>query len=415
MADPIRWIQTHTAPGGASELVRRVAKPLGEAALESIFYFLLFDPNAPAAPDPRPDLPLAFTAPGLGRILTRTGWDEDATLFGYMLGWSSTDHQSANGNHIELYRKGEWLLKQRTGYSDFAYLLSDNHNTLALENDPPRRGDWRKIAWERGSQWQQGLGGDGRILAQSIQPNYVYALGDSTELYNAPDEDSTDVQHASRSVVWLKPDHIVVYDRAITKTTNRFKRFWLNLPALPTVNDQSATMPTEGGQKLVVSTLLPLNAEPVASLAVDEPIPDHPQGKRESPANGEPMKAKFMVQAPGNPADTRFLHVLQAADAATPTDATQLIQTSAGTPFAGALVGTQVVLFPVSLNTPVATLTYTVPAAAQTHMITGLQLNGTYDVAIQVHNLTRTITIRTGSSYTADSGGVLVFTTEQSG
>lgn len=418
VADPIRWIQTHAAPGGASELVGRVAKPLGESALESILYFLLFDPTEPAAADPRLDLPLAFTAPGLGRILARTGWDEDATLFGYMLGWSSTDHQSANGNHIELYRKGEWLLKQRTGYTDFAYLLSDNHNTLALENDLPSHNeptDWRYKLWERGSQWQQGLGGDGQILAQSIQPDYVYALGDATELYNAQDEKSTDVQHASRSVVWLKPDCIVIYDRATTKTPNRFKRFWLNLPALPTINGQLATM-QNGDQKLVVSTLLPLNAEPVASLAANEPVPGDPRGEGERPANGEPMKAKLMVQMPGNAADTRFLHVLQATDAATTADATQLIQTSAGTPFAGALVGTQVVLFPVSLNTPLTTLTYAVPAAAQTHMITGLQLNGTYDVAIQVQNkLTRTITIRTGSTHTADSGGVLVFTIGQSG
>jgi hypothetical protein len=410
VADPIRWIQTHTPPGGASELVRRVAKPLGGAALESIFYFLLFDPNAPATPDPRAELPLSFTAPGLGRILSRTGWDEDATLFGYMLGWSSTDHQSANGNHIELYRKGEWLFKQRTGYHDFDYLLSDNHNTLALENDPPSHNapsDWRHHSWKRGSQWQQSLGGDGRIVAQSIQPNYVYVLGDATDLYNARGENSTDVLHASRSVVWLKPDHIVVYDRATTQTANRFKRFWLNLPAQPTINGQRATMLTEGGQKLVVSTLLPANAQIVASLAENEPS--------NPPAKVEPMKAKLMVQVPGNPKDTRFLHVLQAADAATTADTTQLIQTSAGTPFAGALVGTQVVLFPVSLDTEeVTTLTYTAPAAAQTHMITGLQPNGTYDVAIQVqNNLTRTITIRTGATHTADSGGVLVFTTGQ--
>lgn len=421
-ATPIRWIQTHAAPGGAEALVGRVEKPLGEAPLEAIFYFLLFDPDAPAASDPRPGLPLAFTAPGLGRILARTGWDEDATLFGYMLGWSNTDHQSANGNHIELYRKDEWLLKQRAGYTDFAYLLSDNHNTLALQNDPPRResgdpyeeGDWPYELWKRGSQWQQGIGGDGQILAQSIQPGYVYVLGDATERYNASAVSSTDVKHASRSAVWLKPDHLVVYDRAATNKADRFKRFWLNLPALPTVDNQRATIQTEGGQKLVVSTLLPANAQPVASLAHNEPQPGNPEGER--PANGEPMEAKLMVEAPGNPADTSFLHVLQAADAAAPIDATRLIRTSAGTLFTGVLVGTRVLLFPVSVNTPVTALTYTVPAADQTHMITGLQPNGTYDVVIQVQNkLTRTITIRNGATQRADSGGVLVFTTGQSG
>jgi hypothetical protein len=413
----IRWIQTHTAPGGAEALIGRVNKPLSEAALQSIFYFLLFDPDAPAAVDPRPDQPLAFTAAGLGRILARTGWDDEATLFGYMLGWSSTDHQSANGNHIELYRQGEWLFKQRTGYTDFAYLLSDNHNTLALQNDPPRRhngdpygeGDWRYKLWQRGSQWQQGLGGDGQILAQSIQPGYVYVLGEATARYNAPAVRSTDVTHASRSIVWLKPDHIVVYDRATTNKPDRFKRFWLNLPALPTVHNQRATMQTEGGQKLVISTLLPANAQPAVSPAHNEPQSGNPQGER--PANGEPMKAKLMIEAPGNPADTRFLHVLQAADAAAPTDTTQLIQTSTGTPFAGALVGTRVVLFPVSLDTSVTTVAYTVPTADQTHIITGLQPNSTYDISTQIqNNLTRTITIHNGTTHKTDSGGILVFT-----
>ena len=38
-------------------------------------------------------------------------------------------------------------------------------------------------------------------------------------------------EDASRSIVWLAPDTIVVYDRAASKTDGRFKRFWLNLPA----------------------------------------------------------------------------------------------------------------------------------------------------------------------------------------
>jgi len=33
-------------------------------------------------------------------------------------------------------------------------------------------------------------------------------------LYNSAYEGSTDILHASRSIVGFKPDHIVVYDRA---------------------------------------------------------------------------------------------------------------------------------------------------------------------------------------------------------
>ncbi|HEY1011758.1 MAG TPA: hypothetical protein VGE07_03580 [Herpetosiphonaceae bacterium] len=409
-AGPIRWIETYAAPGGPDELVGRVSRPLGESALEAIFYFLLFDPTAPPPADPRPGQPLDFVAPGLGRIMARTGWDDDATIFGYALGWNSTDHQSANGNHIELYRKGEWLLKQRTGY-DLDYLASDNHNTLAIQNDPPQHnspGDWRNMIWQRGSQWHQGLGGDGRIVAQSLQPGYAYASGDATELYNAPDEGSDAVTHASRSVIWLKPDVIVLYDRAATASAGYFKRFWLNLPALPAVSGRQALMTTAGGQRLAINTLLPANAQPVATLAADE--------QSGGAANGEPMQAKLMVQAPGNPADARCLHVLPAGDAGAPAAAVQLIQTSAGTPFAGAAVGAQAVLFPVALQAPVASLTYVAPAGVQQHFVAGLAPGGAYDVIVTATNKTsRTITVRPGAAFTADSGGVLVFATAAPG
>ena len=112
-----------------------------------------------------------------------------------------------------------------------------------------------------------------------------------------------------------------------------------------------------------------------------------------------------MVKAPGNPADTCFLQVFQAADAVAPADATPVIQTSAGMPFAGALVGTRIVLFPVSLNTPATTLTYTVPTADQSHLVTGLQSNGTYDIVIQVWNrLTESSQYATVSTHRAGSG-----------
>ena len=36
-------------------------------------------------------------------------------------------------------------------------------------------------------------------------------------------------------------DHIVVYDRAISKTDGRFKRFWLNLPTEAEIAGNFAT------------------------------------------------------------------------------------------------------------------------------------------------------------------------------
>ena len=53
------------------------------------------------------------------------------------------------------------------------------------------------------------------------------------DLYNSSFNKATDVQHASRSIVWLKPDYVIIYDRATTATAGRFKHFYLQLPSAP--------------------------------------------------------------------------------------------------------------------------------------------------------------------------------------
>jgi hypothetical protein len=204
--DALRWIQTHLAPGGAEQLIpARVAT--AEDHRNAILYFLLFDPNAPQPNDPRPDQPMAHFAPGIGRLLVRTSWAADATWFTYALGWNTVDHQHSDGNQFEFYRGGEWLTKERTGYG-FNIGSSDYHNTVALENDPPQHNepdDYRSILWQRGSQWMLSPSGDPTILARSVNDDYVYALGDATNLYNSEYEGSLDILHASRSIVWLDP------------------------------------------------------------------------------------------------------------------------------------------------------------------------------------------------------------------
>src|SRR5438270_278772 len=80
---------------------------------------------------------------GMGRMLARTGWDPNATWFTYLLKWNQIDHQLADGNQFEFYRRGEWLTKERTGYDGSHFdagcgtASTEYHNTLALQNDPP--------------------------------------------------------------------------------------------------------------------------------------------------------------------------------------------------------------------------------------------------------------------------------------
>jgi hypothetical protein len=412
--DAIRWIETNTPPGGAETLISdRVVYAGGNGSLvNAILYFLIFDPAAPAPADPRPSLPQTHFAPGIGHLLIRTGWDEDAAWFAYSLGWIAIDHQFADGNSFAFYRDGEWLTKPLVGYggeygdedpsNDYYFPSSDHQNTLALENEPGFSAnsptDYRSQLYLRGSQWEYVAAGDPTILALSVAPGYAYALGDATNLYNSTEEGSTDILHASRSIVWLAPDTIVVYDRAASKTDGRFKRFWLNFPADATVDGTRTTMTTASGQQLVVDTLLPAAATPEVR-PLDAPL--------ETLAIGEPMRFQFLVEAPGNPRETRFLNVLQGADSGA-TVGPSIPLASADGAFAGTVVGTTAVLFPVDLGSEIGEVRYTVPGRTNTHLITGLTPGSGYDLITNPVGDGIEVTVTAGTRYRADGGGVLL-------
>jgi hypothetical protein len=365
----------------------------------AIMYFMLFDPKAAQPADPHKTEPLNFYAPGTGHILSRTGWDRNATWFNFSLGWTEIDHQQADGNSFDFYRKGEWLTKERVGYELFS---SDYHNTVVIQNNKPDRyvkEEYLGIAYDRGSQLILVSNG-GKLLAHSFGQGFTYGLGDSTGLYNSDYEDINDIAHASRSIVWLQPDYIVVYDRVTSKTEGRFKRFWLQTPTLVKVSGNRATMTTQKGQLLFNTTLLPRDA------AVDAEPPD--QFGADNTAQDEPMQFRLKVEAPGGPKDVRFLNVLQGADAGTRPADTKLIEGTGSTAYAGTVANTVAVMFPVNLGDTFESMTYEVPPGTQAHLVTGLAQNARYDVDVTNTSGLVRVSVTAGSKYKADSGGVLV-------
>lgn len=381
-----RWLETNVPHGGAKELLSRARDANQFSA--PILYFMLFDPQGKTE-DPRPGLPLTHFAPGLGRILARTSWTPEATWFTYKLSWSTIDHQHTDGNMFELYRKGEWLIKERTGYG-IAVGCSDQKNSVAIENDRPVHDEgYRKTTQRRGSQWLYVADGD-PTLRVSLADDFVAAEGEATPLYNSSYEKATDVLHASRSIVWLKPDRVVVYDRAATKSEGRFKRFFLNFTGPAKVEGTLTTMTSPGGQKLFVRTLSP------GSITVEPAEPLVENGSTE-PAKLDPVKFRLKVEDPARPKSARFLHVLSAGDANATADAVTPIQ---GAGIEGVVVADVAVVFPVDLR-PLASVTYT--ATAKTHLVTGLQANAGYKVT----RAGATVTLTPGGDVKADAGGVL--------
>ncbi|NQD36573.1 hypothetical protein HPT27_06020 [Permianibacter sp. IMCC34836] len=420
-----KWFQYYAPPDNPARLTAKADHD--DDIMASILYFLLFEPGQPGNPnaappaDPRPAYASHFFAPSLGRLQARTSWNDnaDVRLFNYKLSWNSIDHQHGDGNMFDFWRKGEWLTKELTAYGAGA-ASSEYKNTLTIQNDPAAPvSDYHQRFLARGSQYIGGAhAGDPKVLAEVVSDDYAFVTGDATNLYNYADVDgnrASDVSHASRSLFWLKPDVFVVLDRAETRTDNRFKRFWLNLPSngnAPQRTGSLTTAITPNGQRLFVTTLLPSGS--AASASIEGPALNPPDGFWQ--ATLDPMAAnksngtggyRLRVEATGQPRRALFLHVLEGADAAVAAKSASVVQSDNGNEYVGAVVGQQAVLMPAQLGLPFTGTHFVVAGTVTRIYLTGLLPGSSYSITEQSSAGGRTITVSIGGALVADAGGVL--------
>lgn len=417
--DALRWFAVNAVEGGAGALAQHVAQSWTWGVENSILYYLLLDPHQAPAADPRPAYATHFIDAGNGRLLARTDWSPASSIFTFRSSWETINHQNGDAGQFELYRKGEWLLKELSNYDNNGNGQSSLwHNSLALQNwcanGQPRLNSFEAAYWPNGSQWNNGVNAGDPVTAMSAGPGYAYAQTDMTKLYNRPDiwtaaNSATDIQHASRAILWLSPDVIVVYDRA-SSLHNGFKRFNLTLTAAPSIDqtNHAATVTTPGHQRLFVQTLLPANA--TTSFVPIDHDPASPAGVT-AIAELEPGIGRLVVEDASNPTDIRFLHVIQAADLTGDRLPTAAVATTAGNAFSGAIVGTDVVLFPVNYGETFAGTSYRVPLTARKHHVGGLTPGATYSVIAASTGTQADLVIQPSATgaFTADSAGLLVF------
>ncbi len=245
-ADAARWFAVNGVEGGSNALLNRITQPWSWGTSNSILYFLLLDPSASPAPDPRPAFPTTFFDKPAGRVVAHSDWASNNTMFDYRASWISIDHQDGDGGQFELFRNGEWLTKEMSNYDNNAVgLTTVYHNTLALQNwcanGTPNLNWFETGEWANGSQWMLGLNAGDPTTIASAGPGYLYVSSDLTPLYNRPNvwtpaSAAVDITQATRSIVWLNSDYIVVYDRATSLHSGLFKRFNLSLTNSPAIN-----------------------------------------------------------------------------------------------------------------------------------------------------------------------------------
>ncbi len=416
--DAAKWFAVNAVEGGAPLLHQRIQQPSSYGVQNAILYFFLLDPTQPAAADPRPSYPNQFIDAGNGRLLARTDWSPNASVFTFRSSWESINHQDGDAGQFELYRKGEWLTKELSNYDNNGNGQSSLwHNSLALQNwcangKPQNLNYFEAPYWPNGSQWNNGMSAGDPVTTASAGPGYAYASTDMTALYNRPSiwtpaNAALDIQHASRSILWLTSDHVVVYDRAVS-LHNGFKRFNVNFAMPPQIDATarlaSATSP--GGQHLFVKSLLPASA----TLTY---VPEG--GTISNIAQMESMTGRLVVEDPSLPTNTRFLHVLQGTDPlVTSPNPASLVQSIGGTPFDGALIVDTAVFFATDLAVAFQGTTLLVPSTVANVFVTGLAPGTSY--AITAVNVAGGIQVQVtpgqppgAQAVTTDAAGVLLF------
>ncbi|GEM_PF-720623 len=411
-----RWFAANAPAGGSAGLAARINNPWTWGAQLSVMYYLLLDPAAGAQPDPRPTYSTLFYDAPQGRVVAHSDWTPQGTMFDFKSTWTSINHQQDTAGQFELFRKGEWLTKEMSNYDNNVQGQDTLfHNTLAIQNwspagTPGNLAWFETNEWTNGSQWQLGDNAGDPTTTMSSGAGYVYASTDMANLFNRPSiwspvNAAIDVQQATRDIVWLSnaggSDYIVTYDRATTGHAG-FKRYNLCLVNAPvtTTGANGATISTEtmsDGQQLFMQTLLPMNAATsyVNGASQLNPIADL-----------EPTQFIYTVQDASNPTSTRFLHVLQGADAGASMVAATYVQSTSGTAYDGAVFGANAAFFPVSTTTPFGGVTLTLPAGVHTVMVAGLAPGAGYTVQVSGG----VITIAAGGSSMADVAGLLTVT-----
>jgi hypothetical protein len=408
-----RWFAVNATEGGPNALMSRITSPWSYSSTSSILYFLLLDPAAPAATDPRPAFPTTFYDPPAGRIVAHSDWSANNTMFDYRASWISINHQDGDGGQFEFYRNGEWLTKEMSNYDNNCLgMTTMYHNTLALQNWSPNGTpdlNWYEYGeWANGSQWMEGMDAGDPTTITSSGPNYVYATSDLTNLFNryidiwSPNTGANDITQATRSIIWLNNDYIVVYDRAASLHPGLFKRFNLCLVNDPAIIANVAIETMDSGQQLFVQTLLPSNPQITAAFDVSNLNPV---------AQLEPTQYVLTVEDPSMPTDVRFLHVLQGADPGVAMAAAAYLKSTGGTAFDGAAFGGAAVYFPVSGNGAFTGTTLSAPTGVNTVLVAGLAAKTSYVVGIQSNGSGNVISISPGSTGTiTDEAGLLRLT-----
>lgn len=205
-----------------------------------IYPFLLSGLEKSPPPFEPERLPHARHFENMGQLFMRSGTGPEDTYCLFTCGGILRQHRHYDALNFVIYHRGHLALDSGTRYKEFdngqhlanyfAQTVAHNCVVVHQPGEPPARYWGGTVEGCHGGQHQQ-LGSV--LSAFETNDRYVYVAGDATECYlhggvkreGQPDLPEK-VSLATRQLVFLMPNHFVIFDR-VTSTDAAYKKDWL--------------------------------------------------------------------------------------------------------------------------------------------------------------------------------------------
>ncbi|HCA48103.1 MAG TPA: hypothetical protein DEP45_12370 [Armatimonadetes bacterium] len=274
--------------------------------------------QAPPPMDPG-DLPHARHFEGRGQIFMRSGPGPEDTFALFNAGGVLSQHRHFDNLNFWIYHRGFQTVDSGTRANEDAgehlqnyYAQTVAHNCVLI--DMP--GEEVSEYWNGTVHVQEGgqyLAKGSEVVAFETNDQFTYVAGDATGGYRAEK-----CEQCVRQMVFVYPDHFVIFDRVRSTQPEYTKRWLLHTAREPRIDGMTVAA-DQGEGRLFCRTLLPADA-------VLTPVGGDGQqfmcGGRNWPVPPGVELTEMMgwgrieVSAPQPSAQQDFLHVLQVGDAA---------------------------------------------------------------------------------------------------
>jgi PKD repeat protein len=340
--------------------------------------------------------PLQYWNQGTGLIVARNDWNYNSTWVAFQLGnLLETDHQQDCQGQLEIQRGADGLLisANEVGENQLPSTQSSFGNLMVIDDNGVGTQTYR---FNQGS-W---FGTPGcRVLNYEATNGYVYAGGDYAASYGLNFTPGIGTaKQLTRQIVYLRPDSIVVHDRAVTKSTNDLKQLRWHFLNSPVFNASSNSwVGTAGASKLFGQTF---SRSSLLSSNAAVNCPDDPSGA---------LVYRIATWNATKATNVTYVTALQSAPSTTASMVATAFVRSTDNRLEGVQMGTNVVLFGADtvLNPFTGTISYTVTGSSPiNHLLTDLPPNRACQISAGGFPL---------GIITTSAQGTLVFTNTPSG